>query len=389
MVLGPAQPVAALGVVVAQRVDDAAVDEHGESPVDGREPDALPLPAQAGVQLLGGGVVPLAHQFRKYPDALRGRTDASLGQPLHGLLFELSRRHAAGSLAAMRMRIILILIACSLIPAGCAASDESGGNGRARTSVVAAFYPLAWAAERIGGPSVQVTNLTPPGAEPHDVELSARDVERVRSADVVLYLGAGFQPALERAVESAEGRTVDLLAGQKLRAGGEEGGQDPHVWLDPIRYASVVERIGAALDRPAAAARLVGKLRALDRDYRAGLARCERRELVTSHAAFGYLAARYRLEQIAITGISPEVEPSARDLERVVRKVREHHATTVFFETLVSPRLARTVAREADARVAVLNPIEGLSKEELRDGEDYLSVMRANLAALREALGCR
>jgi zinc transport system substrate-binding protein len=309
----------------------------------------------------------------------------------------------------MLPRIVLVLIlAAGTATTGCGGTDDSAGASD-RSPVVAAFYPLAFAAEEIGRESVRVTNITPPGAEPHDVELSARDVERVRSAELVLYLGHGFQPALERAVEGADVEALDLLSGLELLEGGEDarghegedgeeaeehagGGEtalDPHVWLDPLRYAEMAERIGAALERPERAAAFAGRLRALDEELRDGLAACRRHELVTSHAAFGYLAERYDLEQIAITGLSPETEPTPRELEEVIDEVREHGATTVFFETLVSPRLAETVARETGAETAVLDPIEGLTEEELERGEDYFSIMRENLEALRGALGCR
>ena len=281
-------------------------------------------------------------------------------------------------------RIVLIFILTAI-----AASCGGGGSddGDRTTSVVAGFYPLAFAAERIGGNRVDVTNLTPPGAEPHDVELSARDVERVRSADLVLYLGDGFQPALEEAVDGADGRVVNLLDGLPLL---DEGGDvDPHVWLDPVRYERIVERIGQELGAAARARALEGNVRALDREYGRGLASCRRNEIVTSHAAFGYLAARYGLDQIAVTGLAPEAEPTPGELQRTVDEVRSDGATTIFFEPLVSPRLAETVARETGAGTAVLNPLEGLTEDELAAGEDYLSVMRANLAALREALGCR
>jgi zinc transport system substrate-binding protein len=278
----------------------------------------------------------------------------------------------------MRMRVILILVMAAAISAcGSASSDRSTD----KTSVVAAFYPLAYAAEQIGGDAVEVTNITPPGAEPHDVELSVRDVERVRSADVVLYLDGGFQPALERAVDGADGETVDLLQSVEVRE------KDPHVWLDPLRYQQIADKIGDVLDRPSRS--FVRRLARLHADFHRGLRRCERREIVTSHAAFGYLADRYRLEQIAITGLSPESEPTPRALERVIARVRESGATTVFFETLVSPRIAETVAREAGARTAVLNPLEGLTEDELAHGENYFSLMRKNLEALRTALGCR
>jgi len=300
----------------------------------------------------------------------------------------------------MVARIILALVLSFQI-IGCGGDENTAGDAE-QHDVVVSFYPLAYAAERVGGESLSIRNLTPPGAEPHDVELSARDVERVRSAAVVLYFGSGFQPGLERAVEGADGETIDLLEGLDLRMGGapdeheaehaEERarkGVDPHVWLDPVRYAQIVERIGTILDRPDEAAALKRESMALDGEFRTGLENCERRELVTSHAAFGYLAERYGLEQIAITGLSPEAEPTAGELERVVEKVREHGATTIFFETLVSPRIAQTVAREANSRTAVLNPLEGLTEEDIDAGADYFSVMRTNLAALREALECR
>jgi zinc transport system substrate-binding protein len=278
----------------------------------------------------------------------------------------------------MRMRVILI-IAMAAALSGCGSGSNGGAAGK--TSVIAGFYPLAYAAEQIGGDSVEVTNLTPPGVEPHDVELSVRDVEKVRSADVVLYLGSGFQPALEHAVDGAD-ETVDLLDTVELH------GSDPHVWLDPLRYEQIAKRIGEVLPRPAAAAAFGNRLEKLHGDFKFALADCDRRTIVTSHEAFGYLAQRYGLEQIAITGLSPESEPTPRTLEHVIDQVRESGATTVFFETLVSPRIAETVARETGAHTAVLNPIEGLTDHELARGENYFSVMRENLATLRKALGC-
>ena len=284
----------------------------------------------------------------------------------------------------MRMRIVLAqiaMISTAVLAVGCG-GEESEGSGQAE--IVAGFYPPAYAAERIGGDGVDVANLTPPGVEPHDLELSVRDVEQIRAADLVLYLGQGFQPALEDAAKGTEGRALDLLSTQTaLRVG------DPHVWLDPLRYADVVEGVGDALERPQEAQALVERLRALDGELEQGLAECDRRELVTSHDAFGYLAERYGLEQVPITGISPEAEPSPRDLERVARLARELGVTTIYFETLVSPEVAETVAREVGAETAVLDPLEGLSDEDLADGEDYFSVMRANLRALQEGLGCR
>ncbi len=278
------------------------------------------------------------------------------------------------------MRIVLVC-GCALLLAGC------GGSGR-RTDVVAAFYPLAYAAQAVGGESLRVRNVTPAGAEPHDIELTPQDVVAVERARLVIYLSHGFQPALEHAVRDASGRRLDALAGLPLHSG-EGGKTDPHVWLDPVLFARIVRRVGVALDRPRAAAALTAKLHALDLDYRTGLAHCARREFVTSHAAFGYLSARYGLHQVSITGVDPESEPSAQKLGSLAELVRRLHVRTVFFERLVSPKLAETVARAAGAKTAVLDPIEGLTPAESTSGATYLSLMRQNLGALRQALGCR
>jgi zinc transport system substrate-binding protein len=290
-------------------------------------------------------------------------------------------------------------LALAGVLAGCGGDEiEPQGEGR---DVVAAFYPLAFAAEQIGGSAVNVVSLTPPGVEPHDLELSPSDVETIRDADVVLYLGGGFQPAVEEAALASTG-PVDLLDGLELRQAddsheGEVGhgdeepheGGDPHVWLDPLRYAAITERLGRVLQAEDAAAAFTARLVELDGDFERGLADCDRRTIVTSHDAFGYLAERYGLEQVAVAGIEPEAEPAPRDLAEVVEHVRESGATTVYVEPLVSPELAETVAREAGIEVATLNPLEGLTAEEVSAGEDYFSVMRSNLAALREGLGCR
>jgi zinc transport system substrate-binding protein len=286
-------------------------------------------------------------------------------------------------LAVLITRIVLIVAAVVLAAgagAGCGGGDAGAGG---RTEVVAGFYPLAFVAEEIGGGTVEVANLTPAGAEPHDVELSVRDVERIRSSDLVLYLGDGFQPTLEDAVESSDVTAVDLLQGLEVRAG------DPHVWLDPMRLAEIALRVGAELGREAPARRLAARLHALDRELGEGLAGCRGEALVTAHDAFGYLAERYGLEPIAIAGVSPEVEPSPRDLERIADVVRQRGATTVFVEPLVAPDVGETLARETGAETAVLDPLEGLTEDQLARGDDYFSVMRANLRALRDGLECR
>ena len=282
-------------------------------------------------------------------------------------------------------RIVLIIFVAAGLVTGCGSSSSSG-----KKTLVAAFYPLAYAAERIGGTRYAIDNLTPPGAEPHDLELTPKAVGRIESADVVLYLSHGFQPAVSKAVDKGTGTAVDVLHGLPLHsASGQEAGltADPHVWLDPVLFSKVVRRIANALH--GSPTPLVKELQKIDREYRRGLSHCRRKEIVTSHAAFGYLAQRYGLKQVSITGLSPEAEPSPKQLADVVQVVKRTHATTVFFETLLSPQLAETVAREVGAGTAVLDPIEGLTPAEQTAGDDYLSLMRQNLAQLRKALGCR
>ena len=281
------------------------------------------------------------------------------------------------------MRTILIkagLVLATLTLAGCA-GDDAAGEDDDRLEVVASFYPLAFAAERTA-PDVDVENLTPPGVEPHDLELAPRDVARIRGADVVLYLGGGFQPAIEDAAEGAEGTAVDLLAELgTLR-------DDVHVWLDPERYGEIVRAVARELTGDERSARLLlHRLDELDGIYELGLERCERREIVVSHAAYAFLAEAYGLEEIPLARV-PDAEATPRDLERIAGLVRERGITTIFVEPLASSEEAETIARETGAEVAVLDPVEGLTEEQEEAGEDYFSIMLANLEALRPALDC-
>lgn len=302
--------------------------------------------------------------------------------------------------------LLLALLGAPAV-AGCAAlgfaGDEGpgaprtagdGGSGAdGRVAVAAAFYPLAWVAERVGGDRVEVTQLTQPGAEPHDLELTVGETADVARADLVL-LQAGFQPAIDDAVEQGTRGTVldaaDVVR-QRSRAGSEP---DPHFWLDPREMARLAEAVAEALggldgehaDAYADRARaLTRELSALDDAYAAGLADCERDVVVVNHDAFGYLS-RYGLEFEAITGLSPDAEPTAGDLARLGDLAREEGVTTVFSERLASPRTARALADDLGVRTGVLDPIEGLSSETA--DEDYLSLMRGNLEALKRGQGC-
>jgi zinc transport system substrate-binding protein len=304
-------------------------------------------------------------------------------------------------------------VALAVLTALCAAaavscSSDTGGDaaGDGTVNVVASFYPLAFVVDRVGGDQVDVTDLTPPGVEPHDLELSPRDVVSVAEADLVVYL-AGFSPAVDDAVSGeAGGRTLDvgqfarldLAANGSSDAGQAEGddGPDPHFWLDPLRLADVADQVAVQLGEldpgstsafEANAAELRGQLEELDAELAAGLADCDDRTLVTGHDAFGYLAERYDLTQVGIAGLNPEAEPTPSDLAAISRFVSDHSVRTIYHETLVSPAVAEAVADETGASIAVLDPLEGLADDAA--GTDYFSVMRANLATLRAGQGCR
>ncbi len=334
------------------------------------------------------------------------------------------------------VRSAVAAVAALALVAACGGDDdrtEASGSG-ATIEVVANFYPLAEAAVRVGGDQVEVTNLTPAGTEPHDLELTPDQVDDLEDADVVFYLGQGFQPAVAEIAGRRDAGAIDVLATLDLEAGasaaleadeheeendgeaagggveeagvGEEEGEgdehaesglDPHFWLDPQRMIQAIDLIEAELAAVAPdhaeafaenAARYTDELAALDDRFEAALATCEHDEIVTSHAAFFYLADRYGLAQTPIAGLSPEAEPDAARIAELADRIEAEGITTVFYESLVSPEVAETLADEAGVRTAVLNPLEGLSEDQVEAGADYASVMDENLSALTEALGC-
>lgn len=256
--------------------------------------------------------------------------------------------------------------------------------------VVAALGPLEEAAIRVGGDAVIVEGLTPPGVEPHDLELTPGDLETLAEADVVLYLGGGFQPALEDALPAAASAVVVDL---RPAAGPFDGvlQRDPHVWLDPARYALIVDAVGEAFASadPAnadgyrsRATAFADELTALDAAFTEGLATCDRRLLVTGHEAFGFLAAAYGLEQAGVTGLSPEAEPTPARLAEIHALVERQGVTTVYAESRLPADTIEAIARDTGAVVGVLDPLE------VRTDEGYVARMTANLSALREGLGC-
>lgn len=321
----------------------------------------------------------------------------------------------------MKLRVSLLLVAVLLvfILSGCNVTGASQPAGGEKIPVLTTIYPLYDFARQVGGERVVVTRLLPAGAEPHDWEPTAGDMAELSRAKVFIYNGAGLEPWVDRqlgmladkGVKVVEaGRGLELIsaspehrhenpaAGNAMEGSGhsDESAVDPHVWLDPVQAQEIVRHIRDAFMAvdPAHASYYSSraeaynaKLSALDREYREAAQSFKSRDIVTSHAAFDYLARRYGLRQIPVMGLSPESEPDAAGLRRVVAFCRENNVRYIFFETLVSPKLAETVAREVGARTLVLNPIEGLTPEEEARGENYLSIMRQNLANLKIALG--
>jgi zinc transport system substrate-binding protein len=317
----------------------------------------------------------------------------------------------------MRRTIVAVALAGGLLLAACGDDGATGSDGE--TTVAASFYPLAFVAQEVGGDDVVVTDLTPAGAEPHDLELTPDQVDEILDADVAIVMGNGFQPAAEDTADDRDAVTVFVFDELPIDAGGrvvedeheDEGGEeesdeahgdealDPHVWLDPVLMGETVLAVTDALveadpDHAAGYERraraLERRIERLDAEYTAGLADCERDIVVTSHDAFARLAARYGLVVEPIAGISPDEEPSPERLAELADLAEEEGVTTIFTETLVSPDVAETLAREAGGlETAVLNPLEGLTDDEVDEGADYFTVMEDNLAALEAALGCR
>ncbi|MFF4078469.1 metal ABC transporter substrate-binding protein [Streptomyces sp. NPDC001777] len=300
----------------------------------------------------------------------------------------------------------------------CSSSDAADRKNGDKLDVVASFYPMQFLAERIGGDHVSVTTLTKPGVEPHDLELSPRQIGGLTDADYILYL-KGIQPAVDDAIaqsgakDAVDAAKLTTLEKHGTEAGaddhehgaegddhghehGDEAGGDPHIWLDPVKYAEVAEGVGKSLEKadPDHAAdyrkntrALVTELNGLDKAFEDGLRNTATKTFITTHSAFGYLAERYGLVQEGIAGVDPEAEPSPARIDEIHTIAKKDRATTVFFETLASDRTAKTLARDTGLRTDVLDPLEGITDKS--EGADYTEVMRANLAALQKALGAK
>jgi zinc transport system substrate-binding protein len=307
--------------------------------------------------------------------------------------------HRSGSLLAGALAAGLSL--AGLTACG---SDSSGSDG-GKPSVVTSFYPLQYVTERIAGDTISISSLTKPGAEPHGLELTPKDIASVHDADLVVYLSK-FQSAVDDAVSSSGGsKALDVAVAARLGPSAgtaqpsegehDHGDTDPHFWLDPTRLADVADAVAAQLKSLAPehaeayttnAAALHKELLALDAEFAGALKTCTSRELVTSHEAFGYLAERYGFVQHGITGLVPEEEPGAAAIAEIVKLVRTKKIRTVYYEVLVNPDIARTVASEAKVTTSVLDPVASISDKSA--AQDYPGVMRVNLASLVKGQGC-
>lgn len=307
---------------------------------------------------------------------------------------------------------VLAAVAAALLVGTTACGTTDGAASDGKVSVVTSFYPLQLAVSQIGGEHVEATNLVKPGTEPHDLELTPKDVARVSDADLLVYL-RGFTGAVDDAAKNQGGdHAYDVSKSARLDlkapAEGEEheghdhgeeghdhGPSDPHFWLDPVRYASVATAIGQRLAKADPehkstylknAKAFRDRLTTLNKDLTSGLSSCKRTDLITSHAAFGYLAQRVGMTQVPIAGISPQQSPQAETLTRISKLAKKTGAKTIYTETLASPRFAQAVARSSGAKTAVLDPVEGVTKKSA--GSDYFEIMRANLKTLRSGQGC-
>lgn len=287
-------------------------------------------------------------------------------------------------------------------------NSKSGGDGKLQ--VTATYYPLQDFAQQVGGDRVNVTNITPAGAEPHDYEVPPRDLAEAYDSDVFIYNGAGLEPWAEHFVEDYQHLAINTSSAATLLDadghqhedgdGHDHSGQlyDPHFWLNPVLAAKMVDAIAAGLakaDGPGAeyyqqnAADYKAKLAELDQQFAQGLETCQQRTVVTSHNAFRYMAKQYNLDVESIAGLSPDAEPSAAKLAELTKLVRAKDISYIFFEQLTSPKLAQTLASETGTKTAVFDPIEGMTQQDQDSGRDYISAQQQNLQALRTALGCQ
>jgi len=302
----------------------------------------------------------------------------------------------------------VLILTVSVIMAGCTGTVNKQSriaDSQNKPVVYASIYPMYDFAKNIGREKIILRQVVPAGAQPHDWEPTARLMADMQEADVFIYNGVDMEPWVNNMLSSAANdglvvveasRNIPLLKFEGHGSRHSHSGYDPHVWLDPIRAELQAENIMDALTRADPENKTYyennfrefsDRLKVLDANYRRALGRAKTKDIVVTHAAFGYLADRYGLNQIPVSGLNPQEEPSAAELVRLAQLLRTRKIGYVFFETLASPKLAEVLAREVGAHIKVLNPLGGLTQQELDEGWDYLSIMEKNLETLIETLG--
>jgi len=271
-----------------------------------------------------------------------------------------------------------------------------------KIKVVTSFYPLYFFTSEIVGDKAVVSNITPSGAEPHEYEPTARDMATIENSDLLILNGGGLESWGKNIRANINGdKTKIVMAGEDLTTIAlvkeEQKVVDPHIWLSPVLAEQMIDSIESGLSQvdpnnalyyESNAKNLKEKLNVLNEEFKQGLATCGNKNIVTSHSAFAYLAREYNFNQVSIAGLSPEEEPSSKQMADIAKFAKENNIKYIFFESLISPKLSETIAKEIGAQTLVLNPIEGLTEDEIKSGKDYFSEMRNNLANLKIALQC-
>lgn len=300
-------------------------------------------------------------------------------------------------------RILAFSLLVTVPLSGCSSNNSTQPSDKGKIGVVTTFYPLYELAKQVGGDHVNVINLVPTGVEPHDYEPTPQDVARMQKTNIFIYNGAGLEGWVDKIIPQVQHNGMTVVDAteniQLLNPAGTpvqpNQTPDPHVWLDPVLAQQEVRNIEKSLsqadpthaaDYQSRANAFIGELQKLDADYKQMVSHAARKDFITTHQAFTYLSKQYGLTQRAISGINPEQEPSPSKMAEVVKFAKEHNIHYIFFETLVSPKIAEVVAKEAGAQTLVLNPIEGLTEEQMAKGVNYLSLMKDNLQNLKKAL---
>ena len=304
-----------------------------------------------------------------------------------------------------------MLSGCTRAAAPNPAAKADAMESKKMLKVMASFYPMYDFAAKIGGDKAEVITLVPSGTEPHDWEPAAADIRNLEEADLFIYSGAGMEHWVDDVLASLDNKdliSVEASEGVALRDGHrhshedegavepeEEGQYDPHVWLSPLNAEKEMENIKNAYIKADPDNRdyyeanyelYASRFADLNQKFKDTLSSLPNKDIVVSHEAFGYLCDAYGLNQVGIEGLSPDSEPSPARMAEIIDFVRANHVRVIFFEELVSPKVAETIAKETGSSVQVLNPLEGLSDEELESGADYFSVMEENLKQLEAAL---